>query len=112
MKISYLILILFLLDAAASSFAADLKTELPPGEKFKNDTKENIYLVVVLEPGQEITNNTGHEMQLMTGKIFSRFDYELEAQIEELQRQIHLNESEIIKLNREIGKTNPRDSAP
>ncbi|MEJ2634575.1 MAG: hypothetical protein P8184_04715 [Calditrichia bacterium] len=112
MKIYCLVVVLFLSAGVCLAFSAKLNTELPSGEKYKNDTKENIYLVVVLEPGQEIANNTGYEMQLMTGKKFSKFDYELESQIEELQRQIRLNESEIIKLNREIGKTNPQDSAP
>lgn len=77
---------------------------LNPNSEFKNQTREVVYLVVALNPGEAFQNNTASTFEIITPKDFERLSLrlQLDFKIEMHQERVSAKHEMLEELDSEI----------
>ena len=101
MKLLILIILLIFLCSNSVLTAGDDKS-VPPDKKYKNDTKEMVFLILELKPEKEFENKSSHTFKIVNQKEFVRYSYQVRLQdkIDTLSASVNSKESQIKKLDK------------
>ena len=73
--------ILVLLFLSSNSFlTAGNDSSVPPYKKYKNDTKEMVFLILELKPDKEFENKSNHPFKIINQKEFAQYSYQVRLQ--------------------------------
>lgn len=98
------VVILFIVITLFLSIPANSEKHIGESENYKNDSKETIYLILELPPGQNFKNNTGFKVWEVNQSNLGQLDFQMSIQnkIDLLENSLEMKKKVLETLDEQV----------